>query len=291
MCACTATMRGVAAGVAQQHGGAAGVLAGHHVGLAQARGGPGAQILEVPDRGPHHHQAFRTGHGGPPRPRRSSPRVTLPLPADAPDDQALPALPRPRRRGPRTRRTRRAARPHRARVGRRVTPRRPAGSRPPPRRRPAPRAPGARSSASSAGRCAARAGAGTPCAASAPAAGSARIAAGAPARRSSCGARLRLHGPQRRRGRVERQDHPSARAALDKPPGGLLGTPTNTLILGVDARKGKTRSRADTILIMRTDPDSGRIKYLSIPRDWRVELPGWAPRRSTRRSSSTARPG
>lgn len=67
----------------------------------------------------------------------------------------------------------------------------------------------------------------------------------------------------------------SAYAALDKPPGGMLGTPENTLILGVDARKGKTRSRADTILIMRTDPGAGRIKYLSIPRDWRVELPRW----------------
>ena len=66
----------------------------------------------------------------------------------------------------------------------------------------------------------------------------------------------------------------SARAALDEPSGGMLGTPQNTLILGVDARKGKTRSRADTILIMRTDPDSGRIKYLSIPRDWRIDLPG-----------------
>jgi LCP family protein required for cell wall assembly len=66
----------------------------------------------------------------------------------------------------------------------------------------------------------------------------------------------------------------SARAALDDPSGGMLGSPTNTLILGVDKRKGKTRSRADTILIMRTDPDSGRIKYLSIPRDWRVDLPG-----------------
>ena len=65
----------------------------------------------------------------------------------------------------------------------------------------------------------------------------------------------------------------SARAALDEP-SGMLGSPTNTLILGVDTRKGKTRSRADTILIMRTDPDSGRIKYLSIPRDWRVDLPG-----------------
>ena len=65
----------------------------------------------------------------------------------------------------------------------------------------------------------------------------------------------------------------SAHKALDKPSGGMLGTPTNTLILGVDKRKGKTRSRADTILIMRTDPDSGHIKYLSIPRDWRVDLP------------------
>jgi LCP family protein required for cell wall assembly len=66
----------------------------------------------------------------------------------------------------------------------------------------------------------------------------------------------------------------SARAALDPPPGGMLGTPTNTLIIGVDKRKGRTRSRADTLLLMRTDPDAGRIKYLSIPRDYRVELPG-----------------
>jgi polyisoprenyl-teichoic acid--peptidoglycan teichoic acid transferase len=67
---------------------------------------------------------------------------------------------------------------------------------------------------------------------------------------------------------------PAAHAALDPPPGGMLGTPTNTLILGIDKRRGATRSRADTILVMRTDPDAGRIKYLSIPRDWRVELPG-----------------
>jgi LCP family protein required for cell wall assembly len=65
----------------------------------------------------------------------------------------------------------------------------------------------------------------------------------------------------------------SARAALDPAPGGMLGTPQNTLILGVDKRKG-ARARADTVLIMRTDPDAGRIKYLSIPRDWRIELPG-----------------
>ena len=66
---------------------------------------------------------------------------------------------------------------------------------------------------------------------------------------------------------------PAARAALVDPGGGLLSTTENTLIIGSDARPGQTRARADTIMIMRTDPDSGRIKYLSIPRDWRVSLP------------------
>jgi polyisoprenyl-teichoic acid--peptidoglycan teichoic acid transferase len=66
---------------------------------------------------------------------------------------------------------------------------------------------------------------------------------------------------------------PAAYGALDPPQGGMLGTPTNTLILGVDARRGQTRSRSDTVLIMRTDPDAGRVRYLSIPRDFRVEIP------------------
>lgn len=68
---------------------------------------------------------------------------------------------------------------------------------------------------------------------------------------------------------------PGARAALDEPTGGMLGTPTNTLIIGADARPGETRSRADTILLMRTDPESGEIRYLSIPRDFRVDIPGY----------------
>ena len=64
-----------------------------------------------------------------------------------------------------------------------------------------------------------------------------------------------------------------ARASLDSAGGGMLGTPHNTLIIGADALPGKTRSRADTIVVMRTDPDAGRIRYLSIPRDFRVDLP------------------
>ena len=71
---------------------------------------------------------------------------------------------------------------------------------------------------------------------------------------------------------------PAAKRALDPAPG-MLGTPTNTLVLGVDARRGQTRSRADTIMVMRTDPDSGRLKYLSIPRDYRVEIPNRGPQK------------
>jgi LCP family protein required for cell wall assembly len=65
---------------------------------------------------------------------------------------------------------------------------------------------------------------------------------------------------------------PAARRALN-PGGGLLGSPQNILIVGSDARPGEKAARADTIMVMRTDPDSGRIKYLSVPRDFRVELP------------------
>ncbi len=66
----------------------------------------------------------------------------------------------------------------------------------------------------------------------------------------------------------------SARAALTDPKGGLLGTPENTLIIGSDAAQGRTGARADTLLVMRTDPEKGRIKYLSLPRDSRVQLAG-----------------
>ncbi len=65
-----------------------------------------------------------------------------------------------------------------------------------------------------------------------------------------------------------------ARAALADPKGGLLGTPENTLIIGSDADRDRSGARADTLMVMRTDPDGGHIKYLSIPRDLRVELPG-----------------
>ncbi len=66
----------------------------------------------------------------------------------------------------------------------------------------------------------------------------------------------------------------TARRALADPHGGLLGTAENTLIIGSDADRGRTGSRADTIMIMRTDPSAGRINYLSIPRDLRIPFDG-----------------
>ncbi len=65
-----------------------------------------------------------------------------------------------------------------------------------------------------------------------------------------------------------------ARAALDEPDGAMIRTPTNILLVGSDARPGETRSRADTLMVMRLDPGEGKIKLLSIPRDYRVEIPG-----------------
>lgn len=66
----------------------------------------------------------------------------------------------------------------------------------------------------------------------------------------------------------------TARRALTDPKGGLLGTPENILILGSDADRDRSGARADTIMIMRTDPKAGTIRYLSIPRDLRIEYPG-----------------
>jgi LCP family protein required for cell wall assembly len=55
------------------------------------------------------------------------------------------------------------------------------------------------------------------------------------------------------------------------------GEPQNILILGSDKRAGEEFSedpgRSDTTMIIRIDPDQGRIAALSIPRDLKVEIP------------------
>lgn len=64
--------------------------------------------------------------------------------------------------------------------------------------------------------------------------------------------------------------------------GGLLSAPATTLVIGIDARPGENRSRADTIMLVRTDPDAGEIRYLSIPRDTRVTHPTRGPEKINR---------
>jgi polyisoprenyl-teichoic acid--peptidoglycan teichoic acid transferase len=83
-----------------------------------------------------------------------------------------------------------------------------------------------------------------------------------------------------RRGVQEANDRlpDRARAALAPADGSILSTATNTLVIGadngglIDARQGV--GRADTLMLIRTDPDADRIAYLHIPRDLRVEIPG-----------------
>ena len=52
-------------------------------------------------------------------------------------------------------------------------------------------------------------------------------------------------------------------------------TPYNLLALGSDAREGEEVSRTDTMLLVRVDLVGGKITLVSIPRDTRVELPGY----------------
>ena len=69
------------------------------------------------------------------------------------------------------------------------------------------------------------------------------------------------------------------RRALDLQDGLLLGPASITLLLGTDHATFAGResaNRTDSITLVRTDPDHHRIAYLSISRDLRVHIPGYA---------------
>ena len=70
----------------------------------------------------------------------------------------------------------------------------------------------------------------------------------------------------------------SAKAALVPQSGLILSHPSTTLLLGTDhSTRIKERTgfeRSDSIMLLRTDPGKGRLNYLSIPRDLRVDVPG-----------------
>ena len=71
----------------------------------------------------------------------------------------------------------------------------------------------------------------------------------------------------------------AAGAALEPQNGLLLSHSSVILLIGTDhAAYQRQRSgfrRADSIMLIRTDPGRGRLSYLSIPRDLRVEVPGY----------------
>jgi len=70
----------------------------------------------------------------------------------------------------------------------------------------------------------------------------------------------------------------AARASLAKRGGSLLSDPTTVLVVGTDGGRAPGRegaNRSDSLLLVRTDPGRHRIAYLSIPRDLRVEIPGY----------------
>jgi polyisoprenyl-teichoic acid--peptidoglycan teichoic acid transferase len=70
---------------------------------------------------------------------------------------------------------------------------------------------------------------------------------------------------------------PHARAALAKQDGLLLSHASNILVLGTDSAPIAQRAgdmHADSIMLVRSDPDHHRLAYLSIPRDMVVSIPG-----------------
>ena len=60
--------------------------------------------------------------------------------------------------------------------------------------------------------------------------------------------------------------------------GSMLSDPATILVIGTDGGKAPGRGsskRSDSLLLLRTDPKNHRLSYLSIPRDLRVDIPGF----------------
>src|SRR5206468_4308631 len=58
----------------------------------------------------------------------------------------------------------------------------------------------------------------------------------------------------------------------------ILSEPTTILVIGTDRGRGRGRegaNRSDSMMLIHLDPKTDRISYLSIPRDLRVEIPGY----------------
>jgi LCP family protein required for cell wall assembly len=71
---------------------------------------------------------------------------------------------------------------------------------------------------------------------------------------------------------------PRAYSQLAEHDGSILSDPSTILVIGTDGGSAPGRgnsNRSDSLLLLRTDPEHHRLSYLSIPRDLRVEIPGY----------------
>jgi polyisoprenyl-teichoic acid--peptidoglycan teichoic acid transferase len=69
-----------------------------------------------------------------------------------------------------------------------------------------------------------------------------------------------------------------AERQLVRETGSMLSDPSTILVIGTDGGKAPGRQdarRSDSLLLIRTEPSRHRISYLSIPRDLRVDIPGY----------------
>ena len=69
-----------------------------------------------------------------------------------------------------------------------------------------------------------------------------------------------------------------AKRQLARESGSPISDATTTLVIGTDGGKAPGRQdarRSDSLLLVRTEPSRHRISYLSIPRDLRVDVPGY----------------
>ncbi|HEU0337322.1 MAG TPA: LCP family protein [Gaiellaceae bacterium] len=70
----------------------------------------------------------------------------------------------------------------------------------------------------------------------------------------------------------------SVAGQLTEQDGLLTSTATTILVAGTDGSKASGRGsarRSDSLMLIRTDPRTHRLAFLSIPRDLRVEIPGY----------------
>jgi LCP family protein required for cell wall assembly len=70
----------------------------------------------------------------------------------------------------------------------------------------------------------------------------------------------------------------SAKAQLARRDRSILSEPTTMLVIGTDGGRAPGRrdaNRSDSLMLVHFDPETHRISYLSIPRDLRVEIPGY----------------